>query len=66
MIIAPCPACGSRCVVGLVCVTTDLQLDHQATCDAEPMGCGYSGPRGKTLDEAVRRHNKISQNCGAA
>lgn len=35
-------------------------------CDAEPIGCGYSGPRARTLDEAIRRHNKISQNCGAA
>lgn len=65
MITAPCPSCGSPCVVGLVCVTQDLQLDHQAECDADPIGCGYRGPRGRTIDEAVRKHNKISQNCGA-
>jgi hypothetical protein len=28
--------------------------------------CGYRGPWAVEMEEAVRRHNKISQNCGNA
>lgn len=74
MIGAPCPNCGGQ--------TTAEQDRYyggaprwQVACDTAMRpsaggnflpNCGYRGPFGMTLDEAVRKHNKISQNCGAA
>jgi hypothetical protein len=71
MTLAPCPNCGGK--------TTAETLPWPGAvrwfvrCDQQPEGptsllwsCGYRGPFAVTLDEAVRKHNKISQNCGAA
>lgn len=63
MNIAPCPNCGQPC---------ELMRDkawnrhfgftyEQVECRA----CDYNGPADLDVEEAVRKHNKISQNCGA-
>lgn len=63
MKIANCPHCGGPCSMKYGMLNgTNFQLDGwQCMCER----CGYSGPVGETQDEAVRAHNKISQNCGA-
>lgn len=69
MTLAPCPNCGGK-------TTADQDRFYGGTvrwvvsCD-EPNdtrslpNCGYRGPFGLTLEEAVRKHNHISQKCGA-
>jgi hypothetical protein len=63
MIIAPCPSCGLPC-----------RLKHDkgwnrhhgfAYEQVECPACDYTGPADIDPEVAVRKHNKISQNCGA-
>lgn len=64
MTIAPCPNCGGACLERYAFINGNLpgkNLDGwQVICPS----CAYSGPACKTMDEAIRKHNKISQNCG--
>lgn len=63
IVLAPCPNCGGPC---------DCSREKNERADGFPIEwrvscrCGYCGPFAGAKDEAVRRHNKISQNCGAA
>lgn len=63
MNVADCPHCGDPCQLKYGTLNgSDFSIEGwQAMCDR----CGYSGPACKTEEEAVRAHNKISQNCGA-
>jgi flavoprotein len=63
MKLAPCPNCG---------LPTDAKYGQLETVEWAIVGwrcmcirCGYSGPACNDQADAVRRHNKISQNCGA-
>jgi hypothetical protein len=62
MTIAPCPHDGGGC---------DLAREKNEDKHGFPWEwrvscrCGYCSPFDADKDEAVRRHNKISQNCGA-
>jgi len=63
MELAPCPNCGLPTDIKYGTLSgSDFGLDGwQAMC----VHCGYSGPACNDQADAVRRHNKISQNCGA-
>jgi ribosomal protein S27AE len=71
--LAPCPNCGGKTVADQDRFYGGVPR-WQVACD-QAMGpspggnympnCGYRGPFAIDLDEAVRKHNKISQNCGA-
>lgn len=64
--LAPCPHCGGKTVAGWAIPpeTWDVRACRQVECDAEPDTCGYCGPFDLTMEGAVRKHNKISQNTG--
>ena len=70
MILAQCPNCGGRTIAEqdrFYGGVTRWQVScDQANDTGSLPNCGYKGPFGLDLDEAARKHNKISQNCGAA
>lgn len=63
MIIAPCPNCGLPCSL----MRDKAWNRHHAFAyeQVECLACDYNGPADPVAEVAVRRHNKISQNCGA-
>lgn len=72
--IGGCPNCGGECESdsdrfygGIVrwqirCANPVRRADGSITLP----GCGYAGPMEATEDEAARKHNKMSQMCGAS
>jgi predicted RNA-binding Zn-ribbon protein involved in translation (DUF1610 family) len=75
IVLAPCPNCGGKTVAeqdrfygGIP--RWQVQCDESTSPSARGVGnylpsCGYRGPFAVDLADAVRKHNKISQNCGA-
>lgn len=62
-VLAPCPHCGAPCSL-----KTDKEWNRHfgfAYEQVECKACDYNGPASLYAEEAVRAHNKISQNCGA-
>ena len=69
MILAPCPACGGKTAADMDryygSVTRCVVACDQPNDTRSLPNCGYRGPFALTLEEAVRKHNHISQKCGA-
>lgn len=63
IVLGKCPHCGDGC--GLWRETNEYKqggpTEWRVWCP-----CGYCGPFDANMEEAARKHNKMSQMCGAA
>ena len=69
IVLGNCPHCRGNCAVNQDRFFGGVPR-WQVGCDHPPAGsslphCGYRGPFATDLEDAVRWHNKIAQNCGA-
>lgn len=62
MTVSPCPHCAAHCVMAYGANPNKRDMPHEWRAEC---ACGYCGPYDADKDAAVRRHNKIGQNCGA-
>lgn len=64
MKIANCPHCGGPCHSIWSTPPPAIEWPWRACWAIKCDQCGYKGPDCMDMDEAVRAHNKIAQNCG--
>lgn len=64
---APCPGCGSDVVIAGVGIARlndagkRIGPFSQAQCGSIDKGCGYAGPYGNDIDDAIAKHNAICE-----